>query len=122
MKNKADQIEQQSLEETLSKLEKIKELSEENFVLLNPIGRIREGYYLNYFRVYNYVQLFDTLKSMLNVCILALDERTDCTLDIRDRESDVKSVLEFAKYLIPSEEGNYLDEMRELMLSDKRDK
>lgn len=100
-----------------SKLEEIYRLSKENLKLLTPIGGIQEGYYLNYVRVYDYVQLFDTLKSMLNVCILALDEQQDYTNNILNKESDVKKVLEFSKNLIPLEEGNYLDRMRELILS-----
>lgn len=50
MKNKTDQIEEQSLGDTLLKMKKIKELSEENFVLLRPIEGTQEGYYLNYCR------------------------------------------------------------------------
>ncbi len=102
-------------------LEKIKELSKQNFKTLTPIGGIQEGYYLNYARVYDYMELFCTLKSTLNVCILALDEELDYTLDIRHKESDVKAVLEFAKNLIPMEESNYLDEMRKLILSNDED-
>tara|TARA_R110002124_G_scaffold5301_1_gene33062 strand:+ start:69295 stop:70500 length:1206 start_codon:yes stop_codon:yes gene_type:complete len=100
-----------------SKLEDIYRLSKENLKLLTPIGGIQEGYYLNFVQVYNYVQLFDTLKSMLNVCILGLDEQQDYTINILNKESDVKKVLEFSKNLIPLEEGNYLDRMRELILS-----
>lgn len=116
MKNKADELKQQSLEETLSKIEKIKALSEENFVLLSPIGDKCEGYYLNYVRIYDYMELFSTLKSILNISILALEEQQDLTLHIKNKESDVKNVLEFAKNLIPLEEGHFLDEIRELML------
>ena len=104
------------------KLKKIKELSKENFKLLTPIGGKNNGYYLNYVRVYDYVELFSTLKSMLNVSILALEGQQDLTLHIKNKESDVKNVLEFAKNLIPIEEGYFLDEMRELMLSDKKGK
>ncbi len=122
MKNEADEIKQQSLEENLSKMEKIKELSKENFVLLSPIGDKREGYYLNYVRVYNYLELFSTLKSILNVSILALEEQQDLTLNIKNKVSDVKNVLEFAKNLIPLEEGHFLDEIRALILSEKENK
>lgn len=88
-------------------------------MLLKPIGGVRGGYYLDYCRVYDYSGLFGTLKSTLNVCILALEGQIDLTLDIKNKEADVISVLEFAKNLIPLEEGQFLDEMRELMLSDK---
>ncbi len=106
----------------LKKIKKIKELSKENFKLLKPIGGNNKGYYLNFVRVYDYVELFSTLKSMLNVSILALEDQQDSTLHIKNKESDVKTVLEFAKNLIPIEEGYFLDEMRELMLSDKKGK
>jgi hypothetical protein len=41
------------------------------------------------------------------------------TLDIKNVNEDVKTVLEFSKNLVPLEEGIYLDEMRKLMISDK---
>lgn len=110
------------MQEALSNLERIRDLSEENFKLLSPIGDGYKGYYLNYVRVYDYVDLFATLKSMLNVSILALEDQQDLTLQISNKESEVKRVLEFAKNLIPLEEGIYLDEMRKLMLSDEKAK
>ena len=77
---------------------------------------------MNYIRIYDYVELFSTLKSMLNVSILALEEQQDLALHIKNKESDVKTVLEFAKNLIPFEEAIYLDKMRELMLPEKKGK
>lgn len=101
-------------------LEKIKKLGKQNFMTLTPIGGTREGYYLNYARVYDYLDLFALLQSTLNVCILALEEQQDCTLDIRNKEYDVKAVLSFAKNLIPLEEATFLDKMRELILSTEK--
>ena len=90
--------------------------------MLSPIIESKKkGYYINYTRVYDYAELFDTLKSMINVSILALDEEIDYTRDFKFPEHDVSNVLEFAKNLIPFEEAEYLDNMRELMLS-KKDK
>ncbi|WP_339916943.1 hypothetical protein [Yeosuana marina] len=122
MKNKAPKNDKKELKKVLSNLERIRDLSEENFKLLSPIGDGDKGYYLNYARVYDYVDLFSTLKSMLNVSILALEGQQDLTLHISNKESDVKRVLEFAKNLIPLEEGIYLDEIRKLMLSDDKAK
>lgn len=98
---------------------KIKRLGKENFRTLTPIDGIRKGYYLNYARVYDYFDLFALLESTLNVCILALEEQQDCTLDIKNKESDVKTVLAFAKNFIPLEEANFLDKMRELLATEK---
>jgi len=104
-------------------IKKSLKLSKENFEMMRPANRrTKKGYYLNHVYVHSHFSLFYTLKSTLNVCILALDEQCDMTLDIKNIKEDVKTVLEFAKNLIPSEEGNYLDEMRELMLSDQETK
>lgn len=101
-------------------LDTIRQLSKENFEMMRPANRrTKKGYYLNHVYIHSHFSLFYTLRSTLNVCILALDEQCDMTLDIKNIKEDVKTVLEFAKNLIPLEEGNYLDEMRELMLSDK---
>ncbi|WP_318343382.1 hypothetical protein [Flagellimonas baculiformis] len=101
-------------------LDTIRQLSKENFEMMRPANRrTKKGYYLNHVYVHSHFSLFYTLRSTLNVCVLALDEQCDMTLDIKNIKEDVKTVLEFAKNLIPLEEGNYLDEMRELMLSDK---
>ena len=108
--------EKQTKRKTTKKMETIKKLSKENLVLLQP-NKHGTGYYLNYCRVYDYVELFSILKSTLNVCILALEDQQDLTLDIKNRESDVRTVLEFIKNLIPLEEGDYLDKMRKLMLT-----
>jgi len=116
MKNKEELL------KALANMEKVKQLSKENFKLLSPIGGNQEGYYLNYVRVYDYLELFSTLKSMLNVSILSLEEQQDSTLHINNKESDVRKVLEFAKNLIPLEEGIFLDEMRKIMLSDENNK
>ncbi len=100
-------------------LDTIRQLSKENFAMMRPANRrTKKGYYLNHVYVHSHFSIFYTLKSTLNVCILALDEQCDMTLDIKNIKEDVKTVLEFAKNLIPLEEGNYLDQMRELMLSD----
>tara|TARA_E500000318_G_scaffold102506_2_gene106865 strand:- start:2287 stop:2853 length:567 start_codon:yes stop_codon:yes gene_type:complete len=101
-------------------LDTIRQLSKENFEMMRPANRrTKKGFYLNHVYVHSHFSLFYTLRSTLNVCILALDGQCDMTLDIKNIKEDVKTVLEFAKNLIPLEEGNYLDEMRELMLSDK---
>ncbi|TXJ99053.1 hypothetical protein [Flagellimonas pelagia] len=101
-------------------LDTIRQLSKENFAMMRPANRrTKKGYYLNHVYVHSHFSLFYTLRSTLNVCILALDDQCDMTLDIKNIKEDVKTVLEFAKNLVPLEEGNFLDEMRELMLSDK---
>ncbi|WP_437398315.1 hypothetical protein [Flagellimonas lutimaris] len=116
---KKTSLEPQKMEEP-NLLDTIRQLSKENFEMMRPANRrTKKGYYLNHVYIHSHFSLFYTLRSTLNVCILALDEQCDMTLDIKNIKEDVKTVLEFAKNLIPLEEGNFLDEMRELMLSDK---
>ena len=106
--------------EELKLFDSIRKLGEDNFEMMRPIcGRTNKGYYLNHVYIHSHFSLFCTLRSTLNVCILALDGQSDMTLNIKNIKEDVKTVLEFSKNLIPIEEGNYLDEMRKLMFSDK---
>ncbi|MBO0343067.1 hypothetical protein [Flagellimonas profundi] len=101
-------------------LDAIRQLGEDNFAMMRPANRwTKKGYYLNHVYMHSHFSLFCSLRSTLNVCILALDEHCDMTLDIKNVKEDVKTVLEFTKNLVPLEEGIYLDEMRKLMLSDK---
>jgi len=111
-------LETQNIEES-NLLDTIRQLSVDNFAMMRPANRwTKKGYYLNHVYMHSYFSLFCTLRSTLNVCILALDEHCDMTLDIKNVKEDVKTVLEFSKNLVPLEEGIYLDDIRKLMLSD----
>ncbi len=104
------------------KLKEIKELTADNFRQLSPIVPGKAiGYYMNHIYAHDYLSVFSTLKSLINVAILALDDEEDYTKNIKDPMGDVSGVLEFAKNLIPFEEASYLDKMRELLMSDKKD-
>lgn len=96
MKNKTDQIEEQSLDDTLLKMKKIKELSEENFCIATPHWRHTGRLLLKLLSILDYVELLSILKSTLSVCILALEEQQDLTLRMKNKESDIIAVLEFA--------------------------
>ena len=108
------------IEVEASILKKIQKLGKENFMTMRPIHGIRGGYYLNYARVYDYLDLFALLQSTLNVCILALEDQQDCRLDIKNKEEDIKAVLGFAKNLIPLEEATFLDKVRELLNNEEK--
>ena len=86
----------------------------QEILYLTPVGGDREGYYLNNARINNYVELFGFLRSMLNVCILALEAEEDSTPNIKNKETDVKNVLEFSRNFIPLDEGNLLDDLRQM--------
>ena len=102
-------------------LEQIEELGKDFLAKLTPSGHSDGSYLVNYFRVYDYLELFCMLRSTLNVCILALEDQQDLTLDIKNKESDVKMVLEFVKHLIPMEEANFLDDVRELIFPNEHE-
>ncbi|TGV03617.1 hypothetical protein [Flavivirga rizhaonensis] len=72
---------------------------------------------MNDARINRYTELFGTLKSTPHVCILALDGEVESTLNIKNRELDIKMVLEFAKNLISMEEDFYLDDMQKLFFT-----
>lgn len=105
-----------------STLEQIEELGKAYLANLSPTRGVQKSYYLNYIRMHDYLNLFCTIRSTLNVCILALEDQQDLTLNIKNKEADVKMVLEFVKHMIPLEEANFLDDVRKLIFPNEHER
>lgn len=98
------------------KLKELREMAEEHFRTLAPAHK--RGNLLKYAYIQNYENLGYTLESILNVCIMGLDEYAeyDPKRYIKEGHKQFADVLEFAKNLIPHEEFEFLDKSRRLLL------
>ena len=68
-------------------------------------------------QVAGYQELLFTLRSLINVCILALDNVAFSNSNpVVEPDVHIKTVLELAVQLIPFEEGEFLDKITELLL------
>lgn len=108
--------------EDAEKLQQFKELARSSFRSLKPAQGYRKGYFIkNDFTIDSYLHLDDTIKCLLNVCILSLDGYSEINNryhKINEMPRQVATVLKLARGLIPSEEFEYLDEIRELLLKE----
>lgn len=82
------------------------------------------GFNVGQFQVNGYQDLLFHIEAMINVCILALgNPNAEEHKNIREPHVHVQTVLEIAAQLIPFEEAEILDQMRELIgkIGDKRE-
>ena len=84
----------------------------------------KRGFGVEHFSVEGYQDLLFHIEAMINVCVLALgNPNAEEHKNIREPHAQVQTVLEVAAQLIPFEEAELLDEMRELIwkIEEKQD-
>ena len=75
------------------------------------------GYGISKLKVKDYRDLLFTLESLLNVCILALDnENSSNHSQIPEPDVNIQAVLELTAQLIPFSEAEFLDGVRQEIL------
>ncbi|GGK34491.1 hypothetical protein GCM10007962_31160 [Yeosuana aromativorans] len=100
-------------ESDLSKL--IKSLSEKDFSALEPYP-FKKGYYTIGIVTEGYQDLSFIISNLLKVCILAMDAEYFPTRSIPQPEHNIKEVLGHVLDMIPHEEMELLDVIRDLAL------
>ena len=98
----------------------LKALIEEHFQLLKPHKTNMGKFSVKNLQVDGYQDLFFTLRSLINVCIMALENRSFSNRPIiNEPEVHVQTVLELVVKLIPFEEGEFLDKVEKMILQNK---
>lgn len=94
-------------------LKSLELLTKEHCQTLQPQ---KGGFGVGHFYVKGYQDLLFHLEAMINVCVLALgNPHAEEHKNIREPHVHVQTVLEMAAQLIPFEEAELLDQMRELI-------
>lgn len=76
----------------------------------------KDSYAVSKLRVNDYRDLLFTLESLLNVCILALDNENSANHPhISEPDVNIQAVLELAAQLIPFPEAEFLDGVKSSM-------
>ncbi|WP_431122945.1 hypothetical protein [Flagellimonas flava] len=74
----------------------------------------KRGFSIPNLQVRSYIELLFKLESLLNVCILALDNANSGHHEhILEPDTHIKSVLELAAQMIPFEEAEFLDVVKQ---------
>jgi|25_taG_2_1085351.scaffolds.fasta_scaffold00464_11 hypothetical protein len=105
---KTEKSEQQALAEKLR----------DRLVMLKPHDTYKGKYKVDLLYVEGYGELLFTIRSLLYLCINSL-EHGDFETYSADRhpKNNVQDVLELISRMIPIEEGDLLDELREIIQS-----
>ncbi|WP_067030665.1 hypothetical protein [Allomuricauda sp. CP2A] len=94
-------------------LKSLELLMKEHYQTLQPK---KGGSGVEYFHVKGHQDLLFHIEAMINVCVLALgNPNMEEHKNIREPHVHVQTVLEVAAQLIPFEEAELLDQMRELI-------
>ena len=87
------------------------ELSHEAY--FSSLTQQKDGFEVSKLKVKDYRDLLFTLESLLNVCILALDNENSANHPhIFEPDVNIQAVLELAAQLIPFPEAEFLDGVR----------
>ncbi len=84
---------------------------------LSSLTPKKDGYVVSKLKVKDYHDLLFTLESLLNVCILALDNENSANhRHIPEPDVNIQAVLELAAQLIPFPEAEFLDGVKSTTL------
>ena len=96
----------------------IKSLSKKDFSTLKPYP-LKKGHYTIELVTEGYLETSFMISNLLKVCITAMESDYRSTRSIPDPEHNIKEVLEYVLDLIPHNEMELLDVMRDLVLEPK---
>lgn len=97
------------------KLEQLKGSAREKLSVLQPTGFPKGKFRASTITFDGYLDLFDTLEALINVCLLANLGSQDPPSHIPEPEKDIAITLRLANQLLPYCEGRFLDEVYQLI-------
>jgi hypothetical protein len=92
-----------------TQLKHLKKSARDSLVSLQPARDNSNKFRASFLYFEGYLELFSTIESLLNVCILATQGDGFCPPHIKEHERDIRKTLELAAQLLPFEEGEFLD-------------
>lgn len=95
-------------------LDKIKKLTQEHFYILKPHPHRKDVFHLNLL-TNGYLDTSFMIANLLKVCIMALEADYSPNPLIKEPENDVSEVLGYVLQMIPFEEMELLDKVKELL-------
>ncbi|GGK16539.1 hypothetical protein GCM10007962_08580 [Yeosuana aromativorans] len=82
-------------------------------VTLNPSNVQKDKFRASFLQFDGYLDLFITIESLINVCIMA--SHIDSSNVTDDNGIDIRKTLELANKLLPFDEGEFLDDVNAIL-------
>ena len=92
-----------------TQLKHLRKSARDSLVTLQPARDNSKKFRASFLYFEGYLDLFTTIESLLNVCILATQGDGFCPPHIKEHERDIRKTLELAAKLLLFEEGEFLD-------------
>jgi hypothetical protein len=92
-----------------NQLKHLRKSAKDSLVTLQPSRDNSNKFKASFLYFEGYLDLFTTIESLLNVCILATQGDDFCPPHIKEHERDIRKTLELVAQLLPFEEGEFLD-------------
>lgn len=103
-------------------LKKLRKGAKGKLNVLRP-SRSRKGEFKPSFVYFDgYSDLFTTIEALINVCLLATQGDNRCPPHSKSLEVNIRKTLELASSLMPFEEGEFLDEVYQMLVEDEQTK
>ena len=99
-----------------NKIKALEALAKNKLVVLHHSNARKGKFKPSFLQFEGYLDLFTTIESLINVCILASQGDSYCPPRVKDHGSDIRKTLELANQLLPFEEGEFLDEAYKLFI------
>ena len=93
-------------------LKKLKESAKRKLTTLQNSDIHKNKFKPSFLQFDGYMDLFSTIESLINVCVLA----SHVEGDFNDPGLDIRKTLELANQLLPYDEGEFLDEVHALLV------
>lgn len=93
-------------------LKKLKKSAKNLFVTLHPLENEKYRFKASFVEFKGYLDLFITIESLINVCIIATQNSKYC---LNNSGNDIGKSLELVRQLLPIEEGEHLDNFYKLI-------
>lgn len=101
-----------------SLLEKIKVSARNKLVVLGPSKIKKDKFRPTFMILDGYLDLFVTIEALLNVCVLATQGDPYTPPHVKHPGEDIRKTLVLATQLLPFDEGEFLDEVNQLLQKD----
>jgi len=95
-------------------LDKIKKLTQEHFYILKPHPHRKDIFHINLL-ANGYLETSFMIANLLKVCVMALEADYGPNHLIKEPENNISEVLGYALQMIPYEEMDFLDKVKELL-------
>lgn len=103
------------MKKSKKELKKLLESARYKLEVLEPTNLQKGKFRPSFVLLDGYLDLFDTIEALINVCILATQGDPYSPPHVKQPGEDIRKTLELVTQLLPFDEGEFLDEVNQLL-------